>query len=92
MEYPTWLVVVMGMGIVFIGLICIIILSTIMSGIIRATEKNKTSTPLTTPATPSAAPMSAEKKGELVAAISCAIAEELGTSVEGIRINSIKRI
>ena len=91
MEYPIWLVVVMGLGIVFFGLICIIILSTLMSAIIRLTEKNK---PQTAPAAPAvqASEMTADEKGRVIAAISCAVAEELGTSVEAIRIKSIKKV
>jgi len=88
-EYPIWLVVVMGMGIVFVGLICIIALSSVMSGIIRATEKKKKKADV--PAAPEIN-VSSEEKGRIVAAISCAIAEELGASAEAIRITSIKRV
>lgn len=92
MDYPIWLVVVMGLGIVFFGLICIIAISSIMSAIIRLTEKNKPAAAPSAPAAPAAAAMSAEEKGKVIAAISCAVAEELGTSVEAIRIRSIKKV
>ena len=94
MDYPIWLVCVMGMGIVFFGLICIIVLSSVMSAIIRLTEKKKSAAdaPSSAHAVPQAAAMSPDEKGRVVAAVSAAIAEELGTGVEAIRITSIKRV
>ena len=94
MDYPIWLVCVMGMGIVFFGLICIIVLSSVMSAIIRLTEKKKSAVdaPSSAHAVPQTAAMSLDEKGRVVAAVSAAIAEELGTGVEAIRITSIKRV
>ncbi len=93
-EYPTWLVCVLGVGIVFLGLICLILLCYVMSGIVRGTEKNASSAPAPVSAIPAPAAnaMSAEEKGRVIAAISCAVAEELGTNPEAIRITSIKRV
>ena len=90
MEYPIWLVVVMGLGVVFVGLICIIIISSVMSAIIRLIERNKAPETVSAPA-PTAA-MSPEEKGKFIAAVSSVIAEELGTGVEAIRITSIRKI
>ena len=92
MEYPIWLVVVMGMGIVFFGLVCIIALSSLMSAVIRLTERKKAPLPSEGPAEAAAPDMSAEEKGRVIAAVSCAVAEELGTEPQAIRINSIKKI
>ncbi len=92
MEYPIWLVVVMGLGIVFFGLICIIILSSLMSAIIRLTERKKPAPVPVTGNANAADTMTAEEKGKVIAAVSCAIAEELGAGVEAIRIKSIKKI
>lgn len=83
-------VVIMGVGIVFLGLLSIVILTTIMSAVIRAFEGKKTE------AAPAAAPAAAAapiaNRGELVAAIAACVAEDLGTDVSGIRIVSIKNV
>lgn len=94
------LVIIMGLGTVFIGLICIIVICYIMGAVIRAFEKNKLQTEApqrtdTKPAQsehPAASSALIENKGELIAAISAVIAEELGEDVEAIRIKSIKRV
>ena len=96
-EIPSWFVVVMGMGIVFIGLICIVVLCTYMSKIVRLLEKNDA--PAAAPAAPvqtqAPAAVQAEpiaNRQELVAAISAVLAEELGTDVSAIRILSLKKV
>ena len=82
-------VVIMGLGVVFIGLLSIVILTTIMSAVIRAMEgKKKVEAPAAAPA--AAAPIA--NRGELVAAIAACVAEDLGTDVSGIRIVSIKNV
>ena len=85
-------VVCMGLGVVFVGLLSIVILSTIMSAVIRSFEgKKTTAAPAAAPAAPvAAAPIA--NRGELVAAIAACVAEELGTDVSGIRIVSIKAL
>lgn len=93
-EIATWFVVVMGMGIVFIGLICLIVLIALMGRIMKALGSKAASqeasqrAAVTAPAAQEAIP----NRGELVAAISAALAEELGTDVKAIRIHSIKRV
>lgn len=89
----NWLVVVMGISIVFIGLICIIFIITIMGAIINAATKNqKAPAPAAQAAAP--APVSTEipNRAEFVAAVSAVIAEELGTDITKIRIESIKKL
>ena len=74
-------VVLMGIGTVFFGLICIIILSTAMSAVCRA--MGGTPAPVATaPAAPAA----------VSAAIAAAIAEEEGTDLSGIRVLSVKKL
>ena len=91
-------VVAMGMGTVFIGLICIILLVKLMSLIINGVAKDeaaKPAAPVAAPAVASAAaPVPAEipNRAEFVAAVSAAIAEDLGTDISKIQIVSIKRI
>lgn len=83
------LVIGMGLGTVFVGLICIIVICYIMGALIRVFEKPK---PQEVPKSEPAAEAPIENKGELTAAISAVIAEEMGESVEAIRIKSIRRI
>ncbi len=83
-------VCLMGMGIVFSGLLCIVGLCKLV-GYACGTAKNGTeeNAPVI-----SAAPVAKEipNREELVAALSAVVAEELGTSVSAIRIVSLKKI
>ena len=91
-DIPTWFVVVLGMVIVFIGLICLIALISFMGAIMKKVNaKHETAAEA---AAPAAVPAEADipNRGELVAAISVALAEELGKDVKAIRIHSIKRV
>ena len=89
MEYSSAFVCLMGMGTVFFGLICIVALCCLMSAVCRRTERRKAA-----PAAPAAPAVPAETgdRGELVAAVSAALAEELGTDISGIRILSLKKL
>jgi len=75
----------MGLGVVFVGLICIIAICFVMSVLVRRLEKKPV--PEEKPSEPMAA-----SHGELSAAIAVAVAEALGTNPDGIRIVSIKKI
>ena len=90
MEYSNLFVCLMGMGTVFVGLVCIVFLVSGMSAICRKLGNNKPA------AVPTAAPaqpvVNSAKKAELVAAIAAAIAEDMGTDVSAIRIVSIKKV
>ena len=88
-------VVVMGLGTVFVGLICIIFISMLMSYLCRGLVKNKPVEKSVAKAPVASAPAAQTEipnKQEFVAAVSAAIAEFSGCSAEGIRIHSIKRI
>lgn len=87
-------VICMGMGVVFVGLICIVLLVELMGRIVRALEKKAGNHESTgEDSAPAAIPEDLiPNRGALVAAISAALAEELGTSVAGLRILSIKKI
>ncbi len=85
-------VVLMGLGIVFIGLICLIVIISIMNSFFKTT-KNKEDTPAVPANTPAQSPCAEQQlSGEAVAAVSAAIAETLGKDVSGIRILSIKKV
>ena len=92
-------VVVMGLSIVFIGLICIIVVCKIMSLLVGIGEKSSGSAEKNQPAAVSTQQASKPQSGsaipsrpELVAAISAAISEYSGKDISGIRILSIKKL
>lgn len=87
-------VCLMGIGTVFVGLICIIIVCKIMSGIVRLLEKKASNKQPAVIATPDKSTESGEivDRQKIVAAVSAVIAEELGTDVSALRIVSFKKI
>ena len=87
------LVVLMGIGTVFFGLICIIVLSMAMSAICRSMGGDSAPAPVV-PAPPPAPAAGAAipNRQAMIAAIAVAIAEDLGTDPTGIRILSVKQI
>ena len=88
MEYSIVFACLMGMGTVFFGLICLIVLTTLLG---RICGRGQAEAPAAWPAVP--APAAPEpNQQELIAAVSAAIAEELGTDITGIRILSIKKL
>lgn len=89
-DYSNLFVCLMGLCTVFIGLICIIVLVSVMSNVVRLTDK-KTVAPAPAPAAP-AAPAASAVTPELVAAVAAAIAEDMGTDISAIRIVSMKKI
>ena len=91
MDYSNLFVCLMGLATVFIGLICIIVLVSVMSAVVRRTEKVMTPKAAPAPALP-AAPKAAEITPEMIAAVSAVIAEEMGTDVSAIRIVSFKKV
>ena len=82
-------VVLLGIGIVFVGLICLIVLVTILGKVVKPAKEQKVAS--------SAAPaLAAASEGavtpQMVAAVSAVLAEEMGTDISGIRIRSFKRV
>lgn len=114
MEYANWFVVVMGVGIVFFGLIVLIIAVTIMGKILggRGAKANviDSSQGRAVGGGPAGGPAGGAPAGNgfvtrdaalvndiandmsLVAVISAAIADDMGTDISGIRIHSIKKV
>ena len=87
-------VILMGVGVVFIGLICIILLCMTMSAICRSMG-DKTPAPApaaAAPAAPAAPAGNIPNPQGLVRASAGAGAEERGTEPAGIRILSIKQL
>ena len=87
MDYSIIFVCLMGMGTVFFGLICLIVLTTLLG---RVCGQKQQAAPAAVSPAPAAVP--AADQQELIAAVSAAIAEELGTDITGIRILSIKKV
>ena len=89
MEVSNLFVCLMGMGVTFVGLICLIVLIWIMGLILRGRgDEPKAAEQEQVIAQAAAEP----NLGELIAAVSAALAEELGTDVSAIRILSFRRI
>ena len=88
MDYSIIFVCLMGMGTVFFGLICLIVLTTLL-GRVCGQKQQAAQAAAAVPA-PAAAP--AVNQQEMIAAVSAAIAEELGTDITGIRILSVKKL
>ena len=83
-------VCIMGIGTVFFGLICLVFITMIVSAVCKMIEKPQ-DTAVKAPAVPAiSAPI--ENKQEIVAAVCAAIAEDLGTDVNNIRVTSFKKL
>ena len=90
MEVSNLFVCLMGMGVTFFGLICLILLTMIMGKIVRP---KKEAVPAAQAApVPAPAAGSIANRQELIAALSAALAEELGTDVSAIRILSFRKV
>ena len=88
MDYSNLFVVLMGLGTVFAGLLCIILLVTLMSWVC-----NRPAAPKAVPAAiPQAAAAPSAVTPSMMAAIAASIAEDMGTDISAIRIVSIKKV
>lgn len=93
-------VVILGLSIVFVGLICLIYISKIMSSVCKLLDKIQKNTSVNTaqPTKQTAAPRAVsppptpKNRPEFIAAISAAIAYDMGIDVSGLRIHSIKKL
>ena len=86
MDYSNLFVVLMGLGTVFAGLLCIILLVSLMSWVCTRTAGAQTPPKAAVPAAPAAV------SPAMIAAVAAAIAEDLGTDVSAIRIVSMKKV
>ena len=92
-EYSKLFVVVFGIGVVFFGLICIIVLTMIMGKIMSSiASKQPAPAPAAAAPAPAAAPAVTGIAPEIIAAITAALSEEPGISSHGINITSIKKL
>ncbi len=89
------LVVLLGVAIVFFGLVCLVLLCDLINIVCdkAAPAKNKEAVKENVAEVPhTAVPEAIPNRGELIAAISAAIAEETGTDLSAIRILSFKKL
>ncbi len=91
MEISSAVVVGIGIGTVFVGLICLVLICYIMSTFVKMFTKKETNEEIK-PQAPAQASAQIPNKGEFAAAVSAAIAEDLGTEITGIRIKSVKKL
>ena len=93
MELSNTFVILMGLGTVFFGLICIILLCYVMSYFVQKIAKPVPIAPVSTPTTsPAPTKSTITNRQEFIAAVSAVIAEDLGTDVSAIRILSVKEL
>ncbi len=90
-------VCIMGMGTVFIGLICIILICKLMSLVMKGfsqTEKKPEAVAAVSAPAPVAqnTALPIQDKQAIIAGACAVIAEELGTDVKNIRVLSFKRV
>ncbi len=87
----TLITFLLGLGIVFIGLIALILIIKVMGLLMRRTGTKKAE-PVSAPAPAVKETVPEGDMAEIKAAVAAAIATVLGDSVKGIRIVSFKRV
>lgn len=91
-ELSNTFVCLMGVGTVFFGLICIILICMMMSFICSKLAKPEPAPANVTVPTPAVSKTKIANRQEFIAAVSAAIAEELGKDVSAIKILSVKEL
>ena len=91
--YSPLFVTLMGIGTVFFGLVCIIVLTTIMGAVLKSNAKPAPA-PAAAPkaAAPAAPAVTPAKEQEILAAVIAAVTEDLGPSASRMQITSINKI
>lgn len=92
--YSPLFVTLMGIGTVFFGLICIIVLTTVMGSVLKSKSKPAAPAPAAAPkaAAPAASAVNTAKEQEILAAVIAAVTEDLGPSASRMQITSINKI
>ena len=91
--YSPLFVTLLGIGTVFFGLVCIIVLTTIMGAVLKSNAKPAPA-PAAAPkaAAPAAPAVNTAKEQEILAAVIAAVTEDLGPSASRMQITSINKI
>ncbi len=92
MGVSNGVVIALGLGIVFIGLISIVAICYIMGFLCQKFIKQEPKKPAVASVAPNSASTPIPNKQEIIAGVCAVIAEELGTDVSNIRVTSFKRI
>ena len=92
--YSPLFVTLMGIGTVFFGLICIIVLPTVMGSVLQSNAKPAAPAPAAAPqaAAPAAPAVNTAKEQEILAAVIAAVTEDLGPSASRMQITGINKI
>ena len=86
-------VCIMGIGTVFFGLICLVFITMLVSAIAKIVgKKEEANAPKVPAAASGSASETIENKEELIAAVCAAIAEDIGTDANNIRVLSFKKL
>ena len=90
----TWVVCLIGVAVVFAGLVALIGIIEIMNRVVDGFTKKNATAVEAAPAAPAAptAPAAVENRAEIVAAVCAAVAEENGTDISAIRVVSFKKL
>ena len=97
MNISPWFVLLLGMGTVFFGLICLIFITKLMSLVVNAVKKpekpaDKTAAPVPAKSAVSAGGIAFADRKLLDAIIAAAIATYDGSDISGLRIRSIRQL
>ena len=92
--YSPLFVTLMGIGTVFFGLVCIIVLTTVMGSVLKSKSKPAAPAPAAAPkaAAPAAPAVNTAKEQEILAAVIAAVTEDLGPSASRMQITGINKI
>jgi Na+-transporting methylmalonyl-CoA/oxaloacetate decarboxylase gamma subunit len=95
-EIHPLIVCIIGVGVVFVGLACIIglveLMTFICNKILDKGETKKASVPAQAVKSAPVASGVIENRGEILAAVCAAVAEEEGTDISAIRVISFKKL
>ncbi len=90
-EPSVWLVAILGVAVVFVGLVSIVGLVFVMNKLCERFLNKKPAPAPVTPAAPVASAPIANRE-EIVAAVCAAVAEEEGVDISALRVVSFKKL
>lgn len=87
-----WMVITMGVGVVFLGLVLIIVLCKIMGCFFVGTTKSESQAPEVKSAPVAQKSTAIENRQEIIAAVTAVCAEDMGKDVSALRVISFKKL
>ena len=82
----------LGVSVVFVGLVCIVGIVMLMNALCSEKEKPESAAPTVAPAAPASTGSVIANRQEIIAAVVAAVAEEEGTDISAIRVLSFKKL